>query len=127
MRSITDDERPRFLTDEGFNMDVTTGLRRGYPAMDLMTVQEAGLLRAPDPRLLEEARRLDRILLSHDVHTMPGHFYDLLARMPPGEHLPGVLLVAQEASIGNAIEWIAEVWGASRHEEWRDRVDHLPV
>jgi hypothetical protein len=38
-----------------------------------------------------------------------------------------VLLVAQQAPIGKAIEWIAEVWGASRHEEWRDQVGRLPL
>lgn len=126
MKTITDEDRPRFLADEGFNMDVTIGLRRAYPEIDVVTVQEAGLLNAPDPHVLEETRRLDRILLSHDMHTMPGHFYTLLAQLSPGEHLPGVLFVAQQAPIGKAIEWIAEVWGASRHEEWRDRVDHLP-
>jgi len=98
MSPSADEARPRFLTDEGFNMDVTNGLRRRYPAMDLLTAQEAGLLHAPDPRLLEEALRLDRILLSHDAHTMPTHFYDLLARQSPGGHLPGVLLVAPEAA-----------------------------
>jgi hypothetical protein len=127
MRPIADDERPRFLTDEGFNMGITTSLRRNYPEMDLLTLQEAGLLHTPDPRLLEETQRLDRILLSHDTHTMPGHFFALLARLPGGQHLPGVLLVAQEAPLGRAIEWIAEVWGASRHDEWRDRVDRLPL
>jgi Domain of unknown function (DUF5615) len=124
---IGDEERPRFLADEGFNMDVTTGLRRHYLAMDVVTVQEAGLLHTLDPDLLQAAQRLDRILLSHDTHTMRDHFYALLAQQPVGAHLPGVLLVAQEASVGKAIEWIAEVWLASRHEEWRDRVEFLPL
>jgi hypothetical protein len=127
MNPITDEERPRFLADEGFNMDVTAGLRLHYPGIDLLTVQEAGLLHALDPQVLEAARQLDRILLSHDVHTLPGHYYALLSRLSPDEHLPGILLVAQEAPIGQAIEWIAEVRGASRHDEWRDRVDRLPL
>jgi hypothetical protein len=127
MNPITDEERPRFLADEGFNMDVTAGLHLHYPGMDLLTVQEAGLLHALDPQLLEAARELDRILLSHDVHTLPDHYYALLSQLSPGEHLPGILLVSQEAPIGQAIEWIAEVWGASHHDEWRDRVDRLPL
>lgn len=48
MKPITDEERPRFLTDEGFYMEIITGLRRTYPTMDVLTVQEAGLLYAPD-------------------------------------------------------------------------------
>lgn len=126
MKPIMGEERPRFLADEGFNMGVTTGLRRAYPEIDLLTVQEVGLAHASDPQILEGTRQLDRILLSHDVHTMPSHFYVLLDQLPPGDHLPGVLLIAQQVPIGKAIEWIAEVWGASRHEEWRDRVDRLP-
>jgi hypothetical protein len=63
MSPITDEERPRFLADEGFNMDVTAGLRLHYSGIDLLTVQEAGLLHALDPQLLEAARQLDRILL----------------------------------------------------------------
>src|SRR5262249_19678956 len=48
---------PRFLADEGFNMDVTLGLRRRYPAMDIMTVQEAGLLHVDDRALLQATQR----------------------------------------------------------------------
>ncbi len=108
-------------------MGITLGLRRRYPAMDIMTVQEADLLHADDRVLLQATQRLDRILLSHDTHTMRDHFYAVLAQQPAGSHLPGVLLVAQEAPIGQAIEWIAEVWLASWHEEWRDMVEFLPL
>lgn len=68
------DDHPRFLTDEDFNMDVTEGLRLLYPQMDVQTVQEVGLLHVPDLQLLLEAQRMDRILLTHDGRTMPGHF-----------------------------------------------------
>lgn len=72
MMPISVSERPRFLTDEGFNTDVTVGLRRRYPELDLVTVQELGLLHVDDPVLLQEAQRQDRILLSHDTR----HTYD---------------------------------------------------
>jgi hypothetical protein len=77
--------------------------------------------------LIQATQRLDRILLSHDTHTMRDHFYTVLAQQPAGTYLPGVLLVTQESPIGQAIEWIAEVWLASRHEEWRDMVEFLPL
>lgn len=127
MTRLPEDAHPRFLADEGFNMDVAVGLRRRYPGLDLITTQDARLLHAPDQRILDETRRLDRILLSHDVHTMPGYFYQALSHLSADEYLPGVLLIAQEAPIGAAIEWIAEVWGASRHDEWRNRVEFLPI
>lgn len=125
--ALSEKERPRFLTDEEFNMAITDGLRRHYPQMDLLTLQEAHLLHVPDPQLLAVAKQLDRVLLTHDGRTMPSHFYDLLGQLPPGEHHPGVLLAPQETAIGVVINWIGEVWEASRHEEWRDAFTRLPL
>lgn len=125
--AFRDEGRPRFLTDEGFNMAITNGLRQHYPQMDLITLQEARLLHMSDPHLLMLAKQLNRVLLTHDSRTMPGHFYDLLGQLQPGEHDPGVLLIPQETAVGVAIRWIGEVWEASRHEEWRDAFTWLPL
>lgn len=95
--------------------------------MDVQTVQEAGLLHTLDPELLLAAQRMGRILLSHDVQTMPGHFYHLLSRLAPDEHHSGVVLMAQDTPIGTAIEWLSEIWEASQHEEWRDTLTWLPL
>lgn len=100
--ALTEAARPRFLADEGFNRAITEGLRRRYPDMDLLMLQEAHLLHTPDPQLLLVAQQFDRVLLTHDARTMPGFFYNLLGRLPPGEHHPGVLLVPQETAIGVA-------------------------
>ena len=127
MSVASDEGPPRFLTDEGFNALITNGLRRRYPAMDIVTLQEIGLLRATDPQVLLETQRLDRILPSHDIHTMPQHFFDLLAQQSADAPLPGILFVAQTAPIGKAIDWIGEVWEPSHHSEWRDHVEFLPL
>lgn len=81
----------------------------------------------PDPRVLEYAKELDRILLSHDVHTMPDFFATYLMNLPAGEHHPGIILVAQDAPIGVSILWLLEIWEASRHEEWQDLPTRLPL
>jgi hypothetical protein len=127
MTPISDVERPRFLTDEDFNQSIVMGLRRARPQMDIPTLQAAGMLHSPDPVVLEFAKEQDRILLSHDLHTMPDHFATLLVGLPAGEHSPGVILVPQETPIGTAIQWILEIWEASRHEEWRDLPTRLPL
>lgn len=118
---------PRFLTDTNFNQRILAGFRRRAPDADIITVQSVGLQAVPDPQLLEEAKAGDRILLTHDVNTMPNYFYELLARLPQGEHSPGVMIVAQEAPIGDAIQAIYEVWSCSTHDEWRDLVTYLPL
>ncbi len=128
MAPIAESDRPRFLGDENFNGRIISGLRRLYPEMDLLTFAESGLAEGiTDPQLIEETARLDRILLSHDKRTMPSHFADVLAvYLPVERHVPGILLLQRTMAIGAAVDEIALVWGASRHDEYRDRIVFLP-
>ncbi|HEX6817306.1 MAG TPA: DUF5615 family PIN-like protein, partial [Ktedonobacterales bacterium] len=64
----------RFIIDVDFNLHIVAGLRRRQPGIDLLTAQELNLRTLPDPQVLEKARDLDRILLTHDRKTMPRHF-----------------------------------------------------
>lgn len=121
------DQKPRFLTDVNFNARIVVGLRRIAPTLDLITAQSAGFQTTPDPELLAEAQQLNRILLTHDINTMPGHFATFLQGLGEGEQSPGVMLVAQELAIGIAIQEIYEVWSCSDHEEWRDLFTYLPL
>ena len=127
MTSISDAERPRFLTDEDFNLTIVAGLRRARPQMDIESIQSTELVHASDPLVLAFAKDRDRILLSHDMKTMPNHFAAFLASLPSGEHSPGIILVPQAASVGTAILWLVEIWEASRHDEWRDLPTRLPL
>lgn len=70
---IPDEERPHFFADENFDMRITVGLRRHHPNLDLLTAQEAGVLHVDDPQLLRIAQQFERIMLSHDVNTMPAY------------------------------------------------------
>ena len=40
---------------------------------------------------------------------------------------PGLILVPQHMPIGEAIEELLLIWGASEAEEWRDRWQALPL
>lgn len=117
-------EHIRFLADENFREQIVAGLRRRQPALDIQTAAESAILRRPDPSVLNYASEHNRLLLSHDVHTLPVHFADLLAR---GWHSPGVLLVPQTLPIGQAIQELLLVWEASGPEEWRDLCVRLPL
>lgn len=121
------DDPPRFITDMNFNWRIVAGLRRRASDLDLVTVQDIGLQRIPDPELLAEAQALNRILLTHDVNTMPKHFADYLSSLSGDQHSPGVMLVAQDLPVGVAIQVLYEVWACSGHEEWRDRFTYLPL
>jgi hypothetical protein len=118
---------PRFLTDADFNRRIIAGLRRRQPMVDVVMAQEVDLREAPDPEVLLYAKQHERILLTHDVNTMPGHFYVLLQSLPEGEHSPGVLAIPQLLPIGAAIDALLLVWSCSAHEEWHDRFEFLPL
>jgi len=78
------------LTDENFNGDIVRGLRRRRPLIDLVRVQDVGLSGAQDPPILEWAAHAGRIVLTHDLKTVPRYAYE---RVRAGLPMPGVCAV----------------------------------
>src|SRR5262249_45987434 len=114
----------RLLADENFSGPVFRGLRRREPALDSVRVQDVGLSGALDPDVLAWAAREGRLLLTHDVKTMPGHVYD---RVRAGLAMPGVIEVPELMPIGQAIDEILIVAGASQEGEWEGQIIWLPL
>ena len=96
----------RFLADENFHGKIVTGLRRLMPSIDLVRVQDAGLSGSEDPVILEWAAREGRILLTHDIETIPGF---AVARVGAGRPMPGVIEVPQNISCAQAIDEIVAI------------------
>jgi hypothetical protein len=69
------------------------------------------------------AAEQDRILVTHDRQTMPGHFAEFLMS---GRSRPGVFLVSQHASIGEVIDALVLIWAASDATEWKNRIVNIP-
>ena len=63
----------RFLADENFNNVIVRGLRSMLPETDITTVQWLGMDGMLDPAVLEWAAVNERVLLTLDWRTMPGH------------------------------------------------------
>ena len=61
----------RLLADENFRGNIIRGLIRRIPTLDVTRVQDEGLSGADDPSVLEWAADNDRIVLTHDLETMP--------------------------------------------------------
>lgn len=114
----------RFLADADLNKGIVTGLLRREPSLDFLTAQAAGLRRMNDPEVLALATDLSRVLVSHDVGTMPVHFR---AYRDAGKQSPGVFLVPQSLDIGTAIDELLLIWLASEASEWEGRVVWLPL
>jgi hypothetical protein len=55
---------------------------------------------------------------------MPGHLAAHLAR---GRHVPGILVLSPERSMGEMLAELLLIAGASTAEEYHDRIVHLPL
>jgi hypothetical protein len=76
----------RLASDENFNGAVVRGLFRRQPGLDLIRVQDVGLRQTPDSDILEWAANQGRVVLSHDVSTVPPVSYQ---RVADGKPMPG--------------------------------------
>ncbi len=113
----------RFITDEDFDGRIVRGLFRRKRDLNLVRVQDVGLLGASDEKLLEWATDNNRIVLTHDKRTMPRHIRD---RLNAGLHVPGVFIVNDWASIGRCIDDLQLIAECSNESEWQDRIIYLP-
>jgi hypothetical protein len=111
--------RIRLLADADFNHAIVKGCRRYEPALDFLSANRAKLHGLPDSEVLAFAAAEDRILVTHDRHTMPHHFGEFLMRRGAS---PGVFLVGQNELIAEVIEAIVLIWAASDADEWRNRI-----
>ena len=115
---------PPFLADENFNNDLLRALLRHLPDLDVVRAQDTGVAGADDPALLAWAADEGRILLTHDVRTIPRHAYE---RVRAGLSLPGVVVVAGTTDLGEALDDLFAIIAASRDDEWPDQVRFVPL
>ena len=114
----------RLLFDENFHHDILRGVRRRLPEADLLTVQEAGLRGMSDPELLAWAAAEQRILVTHDLKTIPKYAYERLAA---SEYVAGVFALPTATSMSVAIEEIVLLISCSDARQWENGVFHLPM
>jgi predicted nuclease of predicted toxin-antitoxin system len=103
------------LSDENFNGEIVRGLLRRRPDLDLVRVQDVGLIGHDDPSVLEWAAQEGRILLTHDRATIPDFAYE---RINAGSAMPGVFVIGNRYPVGQAIEEILLLVLCSEAEEW---------
>jgi hypothetical protein len=114
----------RLLADENFNNDILRGVRRRIPDTDITRVQDTEMAGKPDPLILQWAVTHGYILLSHDVNTMRGYFYD---RVKAGLPVPGMFLVQNDQPIGGVIASLELILLASEESEWQGQIRYLPL
>ena len=114
----------RFVTDEDFDNDILRGVLLRLPGIDIVRVQDVGLLGKSDAVVLEWAARETRLLLTHDIRTMKHHAY---ARLTAGLSMPGVFVVPQSLPIAQAIAEVLLLAECGIEGEWEGQVRFLPL
>lgn len=114
----------RLLTDENFNNRILRGLQRQQPELDIIRVQETEVFRADDPAILAWAAAENRILLTHDINTITRYAYE---RIAAGLVMPGIIEVKRAAPIGQAIDDLLLIIGASEATEYNNRIIYVPL
>jgi len=112
------------LFDENIDRDIVRGLELRLPNLDFTTVQEVGLAGAADPDILEWAASTERILVTHDLRTMPKY---AAQRIRAGLPISGMFAVAKTLPVGQVIEELILLVECSFEREWENQVVYLPL
>jgi hypothetical protein len=113
----------KFLADENLRRAIVLGVRRREPSVNFVQAFEVGAAGVDDLILLRVAAAEGRILVSHDLRTMPQHFRHFIIRQAS----PGLILIPQKLALSAAIEDLVTISLASEAEEWVNQIRFLPL
>ena len=112
------------LIDENFNQRILRGLLRLLPHLNYVLVANVGLKGADDPTVLQFAAQENRIIVTHDVQTMPKFAYERIKR---GDPMSGVIVAAETLPIGDVIRDLALIAECASASELESVVLYLPL
>ncbi|HWE49259.1 MAG TPA: hypothetical protein VG273_05700 [Bryobacteraceae bacterium] len=113
----------RFLADANFNQKIVAGLVLREPSLDFALPQAMIPERMKDPDVLDLAHLSGRILVSHDVTTMPRWFDQCVEE----RSCAGLILVPETVMIRDVIEDLQLIWHLTEAGEWVNRIEWLPL
>jgi hypothetical protein len=113
----------RFQADVNLNERILRAACRREPALDFQTAEAASLGGLPDPEVLDHAAGEGRVLLTHDLQTMPGHF----AAFIMARQSAGLLLIPQSLPIAAVVDDLLLIWATMDAEEWINLLWYLPL
>lgn len=114
----------RLLADENFNGYIVRGLLRRRAGIDLVRVQDVGLIEQNDQDILEWAGVNNYILVTHDRATIPNFAYE---RVRVGKPMPGVFVFNDKISLRDAIDELLFLDEFSQQDDWYHLVTFLPL
>lgn len=116
----------RYLLDEHVDPRLRTQLIRQASDLVVWMIGDPGAPRrgTSDPDILLWCEVNGFTLVTSNRRSMPDH---LQAHLTAGRHIPGILVLPPDMTIGAALEQLLLVWGASEAEEYRDLLLYLPL
>lgn len=113
----------RFQADVNLNQIILRAACRREPALDFQTADMAGLAGLPDPEILAHAAEDGRVLVTHDLQTMPRHFATFITTRQSA----GLLLIPQYLPIAAAVDDVLLIWFTMEAQEWQNLMWYLPL
>lgn len=116
----------RYLLDENLPPTFREQLLRYQPNLTVLMVGDPD---APpkgtlDPEILSWCEEQRFLLVTRNRRSMPVHLEKHLAA---NRHVPGILVLRRKATIGQVINDLVLIAVASNEDEYRDRIDYLPL
>ena len=115
--------KARFLADADLHPGIVKGICARNPEVDFKISQSVLPEGARDPEVLAFAAENNRVLVSHDVNTMPRHFREFTGARTS----PGLILIPQQLGIGAAVEELLLVWECTDAQELLNQVLYLAL
>ncbi len=115
-----------YLLDEHVPSLFRFQLSRHQPDLRVWKIGDAGAppFQTSDPEILRWCEEHDFLLVTNNRHTMPVHLVNHLAE---GRHVPGILMIDLDASIGLVVGHLLLIAEASGEDEYRDRIVYVPL
>ncbi len=113
----------RFQADVDLNQIIVKATLRYEPNIDFKTAQAANLDGLSDTEVLAIAASEGRVLVTHDLKTMPRYFAEFITNQQSN----GLIVVSQKLPIRAVIDDLILIWAASEAEEWINRIKALPL
>ena len=110
--------------DENIDWTILSGVERAGRNVKIPRAQLSGLEAQRDHLVRAWAASEDRVLVTHDAATMEVEAY---ARVAANQSMPGVLILPQSVSVGDAVRELLLIVECGTDEDFRDRVTHLPL
>ncbi len=116
----------RYLLDEHVDPLYKTQILRQQPDLTVWLVGDPD---APprgtlDPDILRWCEDTGFILVTNNRKSMPGHLID---HVHSGRHVPGILTLNPDMSIGQTIDQLLLIAAASVDFEYQDLITYLPI